>query len=105
MKHWSLALTVVAILVLALTVPAGAPAAPAPHRAVTAAAASRTSPAAAAAQRERHPEIRSAMESLRQAHENLEHADHDFGGHRVAAMKHIDQAMHELELCMKYDRH
>lgn len=105
MKHWSLGLAVLAILVFALTLPVSAPAAPAPHHAVATATASRSTAPAAAAQRERHPEIRAAMESLHQAHESLEHADHDFGGHRVAAMKHIEQATHELELCMRYDRH
>lgn len=104
MKRWSLAVAVLAILVLALTLPVSAPAAPAPHHPVVAAASRSTAPAAAA-QRERHPEIRAAMESLHQAHESLEHADHDFGGHRVAAMKHIEQATHELQLCLKYDRH
>ena len=103
MKRWSLALAVLAILVFTLTLPVSAPAASAPHRPV--AAASRSTAPAAAAQRERHPQIRAAMESLHQAHESLEHADHDFGGHRVAAMKHIEQAQHELELCLKYDKH
>lgn len=105
MKRWSLGLAVLTILVFALTLPVSAPAAPAPHRAVAAATASNANASAAAAQRERHPEIRAAMDSLRQAHENLDHAAHDFGGHRTAAIKHIDQAMHELELCMRYDRH
>ncbi|HTU32363.1 MAG TPA: hypothetical protein VMF66_01015 [Candidatus Acidoferrum sp.] len=101
MKHWSFGLAVVAILVLALTLPAGAPAAPAPHHALPAAtaAANAKPPAAAAAP---HPEIRAAMDALRQARGNLDHASHDFGGHRVAAIKHIDAAMHELETCMKY---
>jgi hypothetical protein len=106
MKHWSFGLAVVAILVLALTLPVSAPAAPAPHHAIPAATAAPHATAAnAAAQHERHPEIRAAMDSLRQAQDSLNHADHDFGGHRVAAMKHIDAAMHELQICMKYDRH
>jgi hypothetical protein len=101
MKRWYLGLAVLAILVLALTLPLRAPAAPTPHYAVPAASAAPhvTPPAAAAAP---HPEIRAAMDALRQAQDNLNHANHDFGGHRVAAMKHIDQAIHELEICMKY---
>ncbi|HEX5424709.1 MAG TPA: hypothetical protein VFW94_14265 [Candidatus Acidoferrales bacterium] len=99
MKRWSFGLAVVAMLVLVLTLPAGAPAAPAPHHALPAAtAASNAKPPAAAP----HPEIRDAMEALRQARGNLDHAAHHFGGHRVAAMKHIDEAMHELQACMKY---
>ncbi|MGH9735661.1 MAG: hypothetical protein ACRD8A_13855 [Candidatus Acidiferrales bacterium] len=100
MKRWSFGLAFVAILVLALTLPAGAPAAPAPHHAlpVATAAASNAKPPAAAP----HPEIRDAMEALRQARGNLDHAAHNFGGHRLAAMKHIDEAMHELQTCMKY---
>lgn len=101
MMRWSFGLAFVAILVFALTLPAGAPAAPAPHHALpAAAAASNAKPAAAAAAP--HPEIRAAMDALRQARGNLDHAAHDFGGHRVEAIKHIDAAMHELDACMKY---
>ncbi len=51
-----------------------------------------------------HPEIRDAMGSLRHAKEHLEHAAHDFGGHRVEAIRAIDEANHQLEICLKYDR-
>jgi len=51
----------------------------------------------------RHPQIREAMEALRNAKEHLEHAAHDFGGHRVDAIHAIDEAMHQLEICMHYD--
>jgi hypothetical protein len=54
---------------------------------------------------ERHPEIRAAMASLRRAKEYMEHADHDFGGHRVEAIRATDEAMRQLDLCLKYDRH
>jgi hypothetical protein len=104
MKRWSFAVAFLAILVFALTLPAGAPAAPSPHRALPAAsAAANPKPAAAAA--EPHPEIRSAIASLREARGNLDHAAHDFGGHRVAAIKHIDAALEELRICLKYDQH
>ena len=53
---------------------------------------------------ESHHEIHEAMESLRHAKEHLEHAAHDFGGHRVEAIRAIDEAQHQLEICMKYDR-
>lgn len=51
----------------------------------------------------RHPEIREALESLHHAKEHLEHAAHDFGGHRVDAIHAIDEAIHQLEICMRYD--
>jgi hypothetical protein len=101
MKRWSIAVAFVAVFVLLLTLPTAAPAAPPSHNAIPAAAAAPHAkvPAATPAP---HPEIRAAMDALRGAQDNLQHANHDFGGHRVAAMKHIDAAMHELEICMKY---
>jgi hypothetical protein len=51
----------------------------------------------------RHPEIHRALESLRSAKEHLEHASHDFQGHRVEAIRAIDEAIHQLEICMKYE--
>jgi transcription elongation GreA/GreB family factor len=82
MKRFAGSFAVVAVM-LALTFPALAPASPTP---------------------ERHPEIREAIESLRRAKDHLEHADHDFGGHRVEAMRATDEAIHQLEICLKYDR-
>jgi len=61
------------------------------------------SPASPAAG-ENHPEIRSAMRALEHAKDHLEHAAHDFGGHRVDAIRAIDEAHHQLELCLQYDR-
>lgn len=103
MKHWALSMVVMTILVLALTFPVGAPAAPA-HNALPAAAAAAAPHANATPTPEPHPEIREAMESLRHAKEHLEHAAHDFGGHRVDAIRAIDEAQHQLEVCLKYDR-
>jgi hypothetical protein len=53
---------------------------------------------------EKHPQIHEALESLRNSKEHLEHAAHDFGGHRVEAIKAIDQAIHQLEICLQYDK-
>ena len=53
--------------------------------------------------RERHPNIRRALNALRAAREDLEHADHDFGGHRVEAMEAIDRAMQQLEIALRFD--
>ena len=53
--------------------------------------------------RERHPNIRRAMEALRAARNDLEHADHDFGGHRVEAMQAIDRAIEQLQVALRFD--
>lgn len=53
---------------------------------------------------ERHPKIQEALAALRASREDLEHAAHDFGGHRVEAMHAIDEAIHQLEICLKYDK-
>lgn len=102
MRHWALSLAVMTVLILALTFPVGSPAAPPAHNAPPAAAAA--SHANATPTPEPHPEIREAMESLHHAKEHLEHAAHDFGGHRVDAIHAIDEAQHQLEICLKYDR-
>lgn len=52
---------------------------------------------------ERHPEIRQAIAALRRAREHMEHAAHDFGGHRVEAIRATDEAIRQLEICLKYD--
>lgn len=103
MRHWALSLVVVGIFILALTFPVGAPAAPPAHNALPAASAA-TPHANANPTPEPHPEIREALESLHHAKDHLEHAAHDFGGHRVDAIHAIDEAQHQLEICLKYDR-
>ena len=60
--------------------------------------------AAFAEGRERHPNIRRAIIALRSARDDLEHADHDFGGHRVEAMGAIDRAIEQLEVALRFDR-
>jgi len=71
---------------------AAAPAAPA-------AAATPAAPAAAAAMPAEHPHIHEALEAMRNAKQHLETAEHDFHGHRVEAIKHLDMAIHEAEIC------
>ena len=53
---------------------------------------------------EPHPEIHEAIAALHRAKEHMEHAAHDFGGHRVDAIRATDVAIHQLEDCLKYDR-
>ena len=43
------------------------------------------------------------MESLRNAKAHLNLAAHDHQGHRVDAIRAIDEAIHQLEICEKYD--
>jgi hypothetical protein len=89
-------LLAVASLILAFAFIAVAPAAP--NKANLPAAPAAT-PAA-----EPHPEIREALGALRRAKEHMEHAAHDFGGHRVEAIEATNQAIRQLELCLKFDK-
>jgi hypothetical protein len=34
----------------------------------------------------------------------MEHAAHDFGGHRVEAIKATDEAIRQLQDCLKFDK-
>ena len=43
-------------------------------------------------------EIVSAQKSLQSAFDDLQHAGSGWGGHKLAAMKHIQEAQKELEL-------
>ena len=52
---------------------------------------------------EKHPHIDEALEHMRAAKHELETAAHDFKGHRVKSMEHLDQAIHEAEECLKAD--
>ena len=51
---------------------------------------------------ERHPEIDDALRALHAAKEHLEHAAHDFGGHRVDAIRAIEEADRQLRICLQY---
>ena len=52
---------------------------------------------------EPHPHIRAAVVELEAARKELKTAAHDFGGHRVAAMNAIDNAIKQLRLAQQYD--
>lgn len=92
MKHKVFSTLAVAALFAALATPVAVPAAPAP----------KATPAAAVP--EPHPEIREALASLRHARMHLQDAAHDFGGHRVDALKATDEAIRQLEICLKFDK-
>ncbi len=54
--------------------------------------------------REPHPEIRKAIAALERAKYDMQHAAHDFGGHRVAAIAACDNAIAQLRLALQYDK-
>lgn len=91
-------------LAMAFAYTGSAPAAPHKTGATAVPSASPNPGATTATPAERHPEIREAIASLRRAKQHLEHAAHDFGGHRVEAVRATDEAIHQLEDCLKYDR-
>ncbi len=95
MKNCILRGFVLAGMVLALTFSTAVPAS---------LAAPNPQPTPAASPAPPHPEIRAAINSLQRAKVHLQEAKHDFGGHRVDAIKAIDGAIEQLQICMKYDR-
>jgi hypothetical protein len=48
-----------------------------------------------------HPKIEEAMHSLHDAKDRIEQDKQDCGGHRAAALKAIDEAYRQLELCLQ----
>ncbi len=53
---------------------------------------------------EKHPDIQAAKMHLQEAKRNLEHAAHDFGGHRAKALEHVNQALQECNEALSYDK-
>lgn len=53
---------------------------------------------------EHHPHIRSAIHELQEAKHELQIAAHDFGGHRVEALRACEEAIHQLQLALQYDK-
>ena len=87
------------LLVIAFPAAAAGPKAPAPP--VPAAPVVALAPAVApAAMPDEHPHIKDALEAMRNAKHHLESAAHDYDGHRVKAIEHLDRAIHEAEICM-----
>ena len=94
----------VTAIATALFLSVATPAAPKTPAATSVAAATPQPNADPAALPEPHPEIREAIESLRRAKDHLQHAAHDFGGHRVEAIKATDEAIRQLQDCLKFDK-
>lgn len=103
MKMRILTIFAVVAMVVALAYAVAAPAASNSTNAIPAAAA-QPNAAAANAVPEEHPEIREALSALRRAKDHMEHAAHDFGGHRVDALHATDEAIRQLDICLKFDR-
>jgi hypothetical protein len=90
----TLLITATLLFTLAFSAAAAGPKAPAaPVPAVAAVPAPVATP-------ERHPHIDEALEHMRAAKKELESAEHDFQGHRAKSLEHLNQAMHEAEVCM-----
>ena len=53
---------------------------------------------------EKHPHIRGAISELQDARKELQTAAHDFGGHRVEAMRAIDVAITQLRIAQRFDK-
>lgn len=53
---------------------------------------------------EHHPEIHKAIAALEAAKHYMEHADHDFHGHRKEAMEATERAIQQLRLAVESDR-
>ncbi len=95
-KIGAFSLLTMAFLVFAIAFPAAAAGPNPPAPPVVGAPAV---PVAAPLPPEPHPHIHEALEAMRAAKHHLETAAHDFDGHRVKAIEHLDQAIHEAEVC------
>jgi hypothetical protein len=104
MKTRILIVFAVVTLIVAFAYTASTPAAPNTAHANALPTAAPQPKATTTTAAEPHPEIREAIGALRRAKEHMEHAAHDFGGHRVEAIRATDVAIHQLEDCLKYDK-
>jgi hypothetical protein len=104
MKKWTSFVGIAALVlgVAFLTVAHAAPKTAVP--ATTAAAAAPAPARNATPDPQEHPEIHAALDALRNARAHIHDARHDFHGHRVDALRAVDAAIHQLEICMQYDR-
>lgn len=99
-----------AVLALPATVHAQAPATPDSAHHATAKARrkerkeEKKEERAEAAKGEKHPEMKAALRSLEKAKAELERAAHDFGGHRVEALKATEEAIKHTRLALEFDK-
>ena len=52
----------------------------------------------------RHPKINHAIRALEEAKVYMEHADHDFGGHRQQVLEDCEMAIRQLRLALQADK-
>jgi hypothetical protein len=83
------------LITLALSAAAAGPKAPAQP------AAAAPAPSAAAVPQEKHPHIHAGLEAMREAKRQMEAAASEYHGHRAKSLEHLDQAIHEAEICMQ----
>ena len=93
------------IVCLTATAIALALAAPAYAQTAAAPAARTSSPMMQQGHKEHHPELQHAMHALENAKVALEKGSHDFGGHRVKALEHVNAAIGEVKQAMESDQH
>jgi hypothetical protein len=96
-------LTLVVLVTVLLTLAFSAAAAPKLATQPASVAAVPVAPLATPLPAPPHPEIHAALQAMHDARGHLDHAAHDFGGHRVEAIKHLDAAIHEAEICEHMD--
>jgi len=51
-----------------------------------------------------HPHINRSIYELREVRAELKDARHDFGGHRADALRDVNYAIDQLEVCLRYAR-
>lgn len=93
-----LTLLVTAMLLLLLAFPAAATG-PKPPAVPIHVAAAEPAPATPAAMPP-HPHVAEALEAMQAAKHHLEMAQGDFRGHRGRAIEHLNQAIHQAEVCL-----
>jgi hypothetical protein len=71
---------------------------------VAATRATKPAPPVASTVQEPHPQIMAAIRALEAARLHLKGAAHDFGGHRVKAIRAVDAALVQLKLALQYDK-
>jgi len=94
-------LTLLVLATVLITLAFSAAAAPKPAAVPVPAVAPVPAAPAVAAMPSPHPHIDAALEHMRAARHELDDAARDFHGHRVDSIKHLDQAIHEAEICQQ----
>ena len=51
-----------------------------------------------------NPHMHHALVECKHAHRQLQEAKHDFGGHRTAAIRDVNHAITQIELCLKHHK-